>query len=243
MNIPADHISFTTIPEIQNIVQELFCATPVVYMHYARIYHDSKATILVSDAKWHDYYMSHKFYLSADNVTKENTCLVKALPGHQQEAQDIIQFGLDNKFEITMEYKDYYETIGLAGKAGDESIINFYFNQLGIIKENILLFKEKATPLICEADKSENILQLALNQPEVNTPKINLFKKNSFKLSKQEINCIRLLAYGRTAKQIAKQLRISHRTVEAYLENARNKSMSKNSIELVAKAIQLKLIS
>jgi DNA-binding CsgD family transcriptional regulator len=57
-------------------------------------------------------------------------------------------------------------------------------------------------------------------------------------LSKREKECLQYLTRGMTAKQIARILNLSPRTIEFYIENMKNKLECHNRIELVAKAIQ-----
>ncbi|MFY0687258.1 MAG: response regulator transcription factor [Cyclobacteriaceae bacterium] len=51
------------------------------------------------------------------------------------------------------------------------------------------------------------------------------------------------MSAGETNKEIAETLAISERTVEAHRSNMLKKLSSKNSMELIKKALQLKLIS
>jgi DNA-binding CsgD family transcriptional regulator len=54
-------------------------------------------------------------------------------------------------------------------------------------------------------------------------------------LTKREWDCVKLSMCGKTAKEIAKTLQISYRTVEMHLMQARHKFNSKNKIELFYK--------
>lgn len=53
-------------------------------------------------------------------------------------------------------------------------------------------------------------------------------------LSPREISCIKYLLKGKTAKEIAKHLNLSYRTIEYYLENIRSKTGCRNKYELIA---------
>lgn len=73
------------------------------------------------------------------------------------------------------------------------------------------------------------------------------FNKNSYllstetqkiKLSPRESECLFFTLRGKTAKQIAKYLNISYRTVEDYLNTLKDKFSSKNKYELIDRAIQ-----
>jgi DNA-binding CsgD family transcriptional regulator len=58
-------------------------------------------------------------------------------------------------------------------------------------------------------------------------------------LSTQEINCIKLLSIGMNCCEIGEKLDLSKRTVEHYLEHAKNKICAKNNVELVFKCVKI----
>ncbi len=75
-----------------------------------------------------------------------------------------------------------------------------------------------------------------LSKNEVNP---NSSKNNKVYLSKQQLSCAKLLVAGLTAKEIASQLNLSHRTVEAYLEHIKNKLYCRNKTDLVLKLAEI----
>ena len=58
---------------------------------------------------------------------------------------------------------------------------------------------------------------------------------NNFYLSKREMECIKYLAQGYTAKMTAQELHISFRTVEYYIETAKHKLNVHSKSELLEK--------
>lgn len=73
----------------------------------------------------------------------------------------------------------------------------------------------------------------------------NLSLQNSIseKLTKREIEVLKCLSEGLTAKEIAEKMFISTRTVETHRANMMKKLDVKNTAELIKRAAQLKLIS
>jgi DNA-binding NarL/FixJ family response regulator len=65
---------------------------------------------------------------------------------------------------------------------------------------------------------------------------------DSVKLTKRELEIIRLISEGLTSQQMADKLFISHRTVETHRANLMKKLSVKNAVELVKKAQQLNLL-
>jgi len=62
------------------------------------------------------------------------------------------------------------------------------------------------------------------------------------KLSAREIECLRWIAKGLTAKAIAEELNLSKRTVESYIEGAKSKLGCLNKTELIVAAIKYKFV-
>jgi DNA-binding CsgD family transcriptional regulator len=62
---------------------------------------------------------------------------------------------------------------------------------------------------------------------------------NQFHLSKRQQECLLLIVKGKTAKQIAKALGLSHRTVEEYLNNIKSKMRVATKSEMIEKSIDL----
>lgn len=62
---------------------------------------------------------------------------------------------------------------------------------------------------------------------------------NKFALSPRQTQCLYYLVRGMTAKQIARALNLSNRTVEAYLVDLKDKLQCNNKPDLVAKAIEM----
>lgn len=61
-------------------------------------------------------------------------------------------------------------------------------------------------------------------------------------LSKRERECLLYIVHGKTAKDIAKILGISNRTVESYIEHLKKKLHSLNKAHLIDNAIKSGLI-
>lgn len=57
----------------------------------------------------------------------------------------------------------------------------------------------------------------------------------AFALSKRELECLHHFCRGKTYKQAAREMSISPRTVETYLENIRHKTACNNKLEVVSR--------
>ncbi|MGQ3887783.1 LuxR C-terminal-related transcriptional regulator [Legionella sp. CNM-1927-20] len=64
-------------------------------------------------------------------------------------------------------------------------------------------------------------------------------KANSLAIYGQQRKCLKYLIQGLSAKEIAKKMNLSHRTIEYYLQILRKKLACRNKAELIIKASQL----
>lgn len=69
----------------------------------------------------------------------------------------------------------------------------------------------------------------------VSTLRQYLLNREDLFFSKREIECLFHLCSGKTAKQIAREMSISPRTVETYVESIRNKSDTQSKLEVISR--------
>lgn len=100
-------------------------------------------------------------------------------------------------------------------------------------KDKIVYFRSYKTPLFGRSGKTIGLTGFS----------IPLSLNSLIPLSKQQTDCLKLLALGNTHKQIANALGLSHKTVEHYLENIKNKLKCESRTELVQHAIERGLVS
>lgn len=109
---------------------------------------------------------------------------------------------------------------------------------VGVFGLTIPIALEKNYPL---SDSLERIAKMGLlsTSSDVNdSQKIvpGLTIGNTY-ITKREWDCLALLVYGKTAKQIARILNISSRTVECYLNNVKNKLNVSCKADLIEKVL------
>lgn len=127
----------------------------------------------------------------------------------------------------------------------------YYYQVLNMIKSFCLYFLHHAKKLIAEAEK--NVIPYAVPQGSAHdflkaffchesaVSDKDWFNNRSFCfatpfgdafLSKQELNCLRLLANNYSYVQIAEELQLQYKTVESYIQNVKNKLSANTKIEL-----------
>ena len=106
-------------------------------------------------------------------------------------------------------------------------------NVVGLFGFSIDLGKE---PL---ADSLQKIAELGYLNAGISIENTIGSEINNVYLSKRQMTCARLLLSGKTAKEIAISMHISHRTVESYMETLKLKLNCHNKTELILKLAEI----
>lgn len=108
-------------------------------------------------------------------------------------------------------------------------------NVIGIMGFSIVLGKHSL------AESLSNIIELGLFDssalPTSQQPSKSNLHVNNVYLTNRELECLRLTVKGYTAKKIARELGLSFRTVEEYLNNVRSKMGASSKSELIEMTI------
>jgi len=133
---------------------------------------------------------------------------------------------------------------------------DFYLNNLMLLERFCKYFDEKAERLVCCKDQSklaymeQQFVFYKSSEEERLTQKIEEFLRETIvkkrilrttekdiPLTNREIECLTYLSLGMTDKEIARTLELSHRTIQFYFQNIRQKSGLKRG-ELLASFIR-----
>lgn len=101
---------------------------------------------------------------------------------------------------------------------------------IGVMGCSIVLGKHSLANSLSEIRKLGLLDNNNLPVPQIS---LDNLKINNIYLSTRELECLRLTVKGYTAKRIARELGISHRTVEEYLHNIRIKTGTSSKSELI----------
>ena len=131
-------------------------------------------------------------------------------------------------------------------------ITNFYLNHMDVLEHFIFYFRDKSSNIIDATDLKKLIVlkdrSSFKENDETSLSEKNLarylhqteLKKYYFRtpvgiiyLSRREVECVLYLSMGRTIKEIANTIKISPRTVECYIDNAKKKLNCSSRIQLI----------
>lgn len=169
----------------------------------------------------------------------------------------------DNMFNgicIKIETEDGYETYDFATDVKNPAVLNKFINNLPLFNKFITDFKSTYSAIIKKnqdnfislpefvgADfflpvETSSLIACENNSQKQITCTTSARAKHVVKIDKQhvmltqrEYDCLVCLLAGKTAKQTADELCLSYRTVENYLETIKQKTFSRNKIELLSK--------
>lgn len=157
-------------------------------------------------------------------------------------------FNYDNGITIIRKHPTYEEIFNFASTTENRIILSLYLNQLELLEQFIQYFQDKASVLIKQSLKKpiaiidtqsfQQISEFEFTSELINVfngDKLNLKINGGFiNLTKRESQCLSFLLKGLSAKQIARELDISYRTVEIHCDNIRKKTGSSTRMELLS---------
>jgi DNA-binding CsgD family transcriptional regulator len=248
LNNSALNYSLEAIPKMKAISKPLTDYLGINLFGYLRIYNDCKYLSLLNGFENYltNYYNTiltqEEFFIKLLKTTSPDGKPHFYLgPTEYDQVPPIISLYIENNFwhdfAITYRNNDYCEMFWFAfyKDSGDKS--NFYIQNLDSLVKFSNHFKASLDDIILSFDKNK----LAVYPKKFDLSPIfseekenfnaylnkNLIIKNSMgrtvSLAPRELQCLENLVKNKTAKESAKILNLSHRTVEAYINNLKQK--------------------
>ena len=231
--------------EVQEICKPLFNLFNINFFSHARAFHNGYFTSLMTQPELTEYYVSQKFpirFSQGQGIFLENGFYLGA--SLRDAASDKITNQLQENFNtahfiyIIDKQKDYDDMYSIATRPENTYVINQYLNNLDVLKHFLCFYKEKSAALIKNAtlikygDEYFPTSTQHGNHSVINT---NYFETMPLKkitltgnlgevlISQREFDCLKLIVKGYSFKEIGKNLNISPRTVETYVNNLKDK--------------------
>ncbi len=250
MEFPESHkITFHSCHEIQQICKQFFEETGLSYFNFVRAYDDGSRICLANNLGWmrfvfHNHQKCEFAFEETDTYIVDNFIVWDNIPGLRDDRLIKIareQYNIDHGLTIVLKYSHYAEFYYFATHPDNIEVNNFYVNNLDILKSFIQYFKDKAYHIIQQADEEriefeghsffwldDNNQKNKKRRSEIlrTIPTGRYFLSNELYnvyFTQREAQCVHYLACGKRPKDIARILRISHRTVEGHINNVKNK--------------------
>lgn len=216
--------AFSLGAEINQLAQPLFNSINANYFDYNRIYPNNGFLSLASDTHWLEHFFKQHYKIGTA-IVQSGIHLWDYY--YYQKPIQVAKEAFNHAHGITIIYKrqNYIEYIDIAASNIHREIVSIYLNNFNLIEAFIQDFIEKAAPLISLAeaelvklpsDVTENITNDLL-QPD------DCYLLQKFKLTRREYQCLENYFKGSTAKETARILNLSYRTVEEHFNNLKRK--------------------
>mgnify|MGYP003574912004 FL=1 len=243
--ISRNNILFSTESDIKSICKPVFELVDLKYFSYGRFYDDGKCVLLSTNKNVFLHHFEKEYKLTVA-PKEDNSGLKKIynliliddkLPEIIADEYNIFNHGV--MLDIIKKNQGYYEMFCYVTKKETKDPVNKFLNSLGELDRFSDHFLDIAKTNINLGIK--NIIELpASMKPLIQGTQIK-DKKNSYSIfhrgetilfSERQIHCLSLTATGKTAKEIAKKLNISIKTVEDHLKAIKFKLKCNKKSEL-----------
>ena len=240
--------------DVSDLCKPLFENSDISSFNYIQQYANGSRKSLCNRPDWLENFLIKQYYLQSpihnpdfrsDNFAlwdcfREN-CVI-------QDADE--NFNLSHGITLFNNQKSYIEIMHFATTRDKESIVNWYINNLDLLKRFGLFFRNEAEELINKSLSTSPVHHKPIEPQELeNLSKSSLLAKtklnswklgqeyNNAELSKREVACLYGIIHGKTSKQIAQEINISPRTVEAYTIKLKKKFNAYSKSDLVKRVL------
>jgi DNA-binding CsgD family transcriptional regulator len=232
------HLSEKHSKKIHKLTTPILNQLGLNYFATQTVTNDGLWKIIGNTPEWLAFSADNQFYLHDPSLIdpQRYTSGVTLATAHEHpEFRDTLikvaveQYDIDNCLCIIEKNPSSCEFYFFASSAHNKKIVNTYLNNLHYLRQFTQYFKKEAKNILNQADNYQiNIAELKKmrffaddNVLEItqSTPLSALFAK----ITVREQDCLYYYLQGKTAKETAKQLGLSFRTVEEHLHNLKIK--------------------
>lgn len=265
MKIPKSLISFKSINTIKKLISSLKLYGINCFSHDIT-FSKGRIVILVDNPTFLSFYLEHSYPAICTNeqgrVLQPGVYLNKVLQDRYQHCKNIFplvysEFSFKHSIHYVEREPDCQHFFSFAFNVSESDFLYFVTNYHYKLSQFIMLYKKLARNIIDDAKNPKN--QIILPYPNIksteivnpkeshinshvalNSEQLHLIHKDSnlpILLSTQQSHCLRLATRGYSTKEIARELTLSHRTVEHYLNHIREILSCRNVKQLISEYV------
>jgi DNA-binding CsgD family transcriptional regulator len=234
MTLIVDSFFYDVQNEVTEITKNFLLKHRLNFFQFGRVFSDGSVSFLVNNAEFIKNRTKHnrgpKSHIESEQIDKQSYFFLWNGNLSDFDTNLARELDIDNGLCFVQRFKNYYNLVAFGAPIKEKNIVNFYLNNLGLLKNYIAEFQDTAKEIIAQADKRKILLPPDLKDP--NTKKLLWNKKQRFhfdynkiqiSLSLREWECLKLLSRGNNIKNIALELKLSPRTIETYIDRLKNK--------------------
>lgn len=249
ITLPKNHPTLNRSSEIKEMLESKFPGSPLSYFQHCKVQADGSLSVITSRADWIETTLKLKIrkaysYINTECIDKTNYWFLwdhNLFDAPLALARN--EFNIANGICFLERNHDSYCMTAFATNNTVTNALDYYLNQFDNLRNFIRHFRDTHRDLLIELDLNKIPLEksaqdpnkdiLLMPQPSKSRISISFQGMNSY-ITQQEFECIRRLPYGKTAKEIAIDLKISPRTVEGYFNRVMMRTGCKNKRELIS---------
>ncbi len=253
-----NHFSLSSSQEVAQICDPALASIGITYFNFIKIYNDGSRELLTNNSPWIDHFYKSALYKSVGAIDIEYLLpkgyflwseLKNDDPAYAQGRES---FNIDNGISFVVKKKNETLLYIFGATRDNYTINNFYIRNIDLFKRFILYFNDKGSTLIDRASKHRIYLpeQQIIQQDKLKKMELSPYNRKKFfeetkierlflinqdrelYLTNREAECMAYSLKGATAKQIAKMLNISYRTVQSHIQHVKEKLDCPNKAEL-----------
>ena len=224
---------------------------------YLKIFDDSRYLHICNKDKWSRHYFKN-IHDDGETLPKamalvdsKKSMFIWPTKTEDSLLTDLKNYRIWHGMSFCRRKDNFVENWSFCTDPKNEQISNFYLKHYDLLWKFVEYFTSKAGDLLDCSDSrkfatykngvnissaksalSEQSIKQFLNEIEINKFLIRGKQRQAF-LSKRERDCLQLLSRGFTHKNIARQLDLSPRTVEQYINNVKYKLETTNKIDII----------
>ena len=244
------HFSLTSSKFIQQICDPVLNPIGITYFNYIKIYHnDCSRELLTNNADWIDHFYKNALYDTVGAIDIEHLLPKGYFLWSEMDKKSAVYlqgrdfFNIDHGISFVIKRTDVTYLYIFGANRENHEINNFYAGNIDLLQRFIHFFTDQAQKILKTAE--ENKIYLPSPQ-KINTERVNnivlsnqvrkefiestkinryfiLNESDDLYLTQRQAECAKLFVNGFTAKQISKTIGISHRTIEGYLLDIKQK--------------------
>lgn len=242
--IPLDHFIFKSSTDLAAACQNFFNKSGISYFQYYRSYDDGSISAMLTNTQTMKKFIELDF--PSFSSFKESD---KYKPDYwfmwDEELPWLpVQIGRENGLyhglTLIRRGESYYDMIGFAMSEERSNAASYYMTNMDMLNNFIASFEKDHVELIKESERSRILVPEVNRDP--NYKKLCLDSNQRFiiedsYITSREYSCLRLRNQGMSAKEIARILSISPRSVEAYFARIRDRTRRYNLDEIYREVI------
>ena|SRR3990167_1882846 len=246
------------VPNMHALAVPLFCNTKITNFSYLRFNKNGSVLNLTTEERWIQFRFEQGIkykILFKDHLTNtnHNTPYTYFWPKNTEDTllSALRQYNIWNGCNIYISSSSSIEVFSFASSVENDNMENFYVNNLNLLRNFIIFFKEQLSCTMQGTNDRKNMILTDLKLPvssstdgigltiyndlhDLIRPK-RIYITEDFYLTNKELECCAYLIRGDNIKSIAQKVKpkLSPRTVETHINNAKLRANCSTKAKLI----------